>query len=335
MLEVVITFLILSLVFYVLFGGADFGGGIIELLFGKKLGEKGKNTIDNAIAPVWEANHMWLIIVVVILFMGFPAVYTGISTYLHLPITAVLVGIVVRGTAFTFRHYDAIKDRSQVYYDFLFKWSSLWTAFFFGVVTGAMVLGRINPEAQTFPDLFIFPWLNLFCISIGIFTCCIFAFLASIYLIGESDTNTKSIFIKIGKILNIATVTSGGLVFLAAYINGFDMVNKFITSDFSIIALILATISLPFLWYSLNKDLSVMSRLIAGFQTLTIMIAWFDVNFPVVLNYGNTREFSLMKDTAPEATLTILALALLIGSLFILPFLYYLLRIFKFRKENV
>lgn len=335
MLEVVITFLILSLVFYVLFGGADFGGGIIELFFGKKLGEKGKNTIYNAIAPVWEANHMWLIIVIVILFMGFPPVYTGISTYLHLPITAVLVGIVVRGTAFTFRHYDAIKDRSQIYYDILFKWSSLWTAFFFGVVTGSMVLGRINPDLQSFPDLFVFPWLNLFCFSIGIFTCCIFAFLASIYLIGESDSDTKPIFIKIGKILNIATVASGGLVFLSAYSSGFDMLNKFIASGFSIIALVLATISLPLLWYSLNKDYSIMSRLVAGFQTLMIMVAWFDINFPVVLKYENSIEFSLIKDTAPEATLTILALALLIGSLFILPFLYYLLRIFKFRKENV
>ena len=263
MLEVVIIFLILSLVFYVLFGGADFGGGIIELLFSKKIHENEKNIISNAIAPVWEANHMWLIIVVVILFMGFPAVYTGISTYLHIPITAVLVGIVIRGTAFTFRHYDAIKDRSQVYYDILFKWSSLWTAFFFGVVTGAMVLGRINPDAQTFPDLFIFPWLNLFCFSIGIFTCCIFAFLASIYLIGESDDTSKPVFVSIGKTLNIATVIAGGFVFLAAYLNGFDLLSKFFGSIISTASLFLATVSLPVLWYSLNKNFSFLTRLVA------------------------------------------------------------------------
>ena len=66
-----------------------------------------------------------------------------------------------------------------------------------------------------------------------------------------------------------------------------------------------------------------------------IMTALFNINFPVVLKYANTKVFSLTEDTAPQATLTILALALLVGSVFILPFLYYLLRIFKFRKENI
>src|SRR5690606_10270236 len=196
MLEVVIIFLGLSLLLYVLFGGADFGGGIIELFYRRRLKQAQKDVIARAIAPVWEANHMWLIIVVVILFVGFPLVYTTMLTYLHLPILALLVGITIRGTAFTFKHYDAIKDKSQLYYDVLFKFSSLWTSFFLGVTAGALVLGWIKPEYTSFPEGFISPWMNLFCISVGIFTCCIFAFLAAVYLVGESGEDESRVIFK-------------------------------------------------------------------------------------------------------------------------------------------
>lgn len=335
MLEVVIIFLGLSLLFYVLFGGADFGGGIIELVFSSKLNEPQKQVINRAIAPVWEANHMWLIIVIVILFMGFPQVYTVMLTYLHLPVTAVLVGIVIRGTAFTFRHYDAIKDNSQKYYARLFQFSSLWTSFFLGVTMGAMVLGKINPTAAPFPERFIDPWLNPFCIGVGIFTCCIFAFLAAVYLVGESeDEESKRIFIKIGRTLNVLTILSGATVFLTGKSSDFDLINMFIASPVAIITVILATISLPVLWYALNNEKGVLARITAGFQILMIMLAWYNVNFPVILNVHNGPDITLTGHPAPPATITILALALLIGSLFILPFLYYLLRVFKSNKVS-
>lgn len=335
MLEVVIIFLGLSLLFYVLFGGADFGGGIIELVFSSKLDDPQRQVINRAIAPVWEANHMWLIIVIVILFMGFPQVYTVMLTYLHLPVTAVLVGIVIRGTAFTFRHYDAIKDNSQKYYSILFKISSLWTSFFLGVTMGAMVLGKINPAAASFPQMFIEPWLNPFCICVGIFTCCIFGFLAAVYLVGESeDDESKKAFIGIGRKLNVFTVLSGAAVFLTGKSGDFDLVVMFITSPVAIGGVILATLSLPVLWHALNNGKAVLARLTAGFQILMIMLAWYNVNFPVILNINGSPDITLTGHPAPPATITILALALLIGSLFILPFLYYLLRVFKLNKVS-
>ena len=86
MTEINFTVLVICLLFYVLFGGADFGGGILELL------TKGKASgiVSKAIAPVWEANHMWLVLVVVILFVGFPLVYSTILTALHIPVLLVL-----------------------------------------------------------------------------------------------------------------------------------------------------------------------------------------------------------------------------------------------------
>ena len=128
MLTVVIIILGTSFVLYTILGGADFGAGIIETL----AGAKGEKTISKAIAPVWEANHVWLILAVVILFTGFPTVYSSLSLVLHIPLMLVLLGIIFRGTAFTFRHYDVVHDETHRYYTFLFKVSSIVTPFFFG-----------------------------------------------------------------------------------------------------------------------------------------------------------------------------------------------------------
>src|SRR5687768_5964304 len=111
MLILVIIILGISFILYTLLGGADFGAGIIETFAGKK----GEGTISKAIAPVWEANHVWLILAVVILFTAFPRVYSSLSLVLHIPLMLVLLGIILRGTAFTFRHYDVIDDRSHKY----------------------------------------------------------------------------------------------------------------------------------------------------------------------------------------------------------------------------
>ena len=326
MLIVVILFLALSLLAYVLFGGADFGAGIIEIFAGKV----SKKTITHAIAPVWEANHIWLILVVVILFMGFPAIYAQMSLYLHIPMVILLIGIVLRGTAFTFRHYDAIQDRSQWYYTSIFNLSSLLAPLFLGILTGALILGRINPEGGSFYDVFMAPWLNMFCLVLGLFTCCLFAFLAAVYLIGEAEEpDEKENFLKIARNANIATVLSGGLVFLAAEWSGLPLARLFWESTPAMVGAVLATVSLPLLWWSLLKRYIIFPRLLAGFQTLMILGAWFWVQYPVLLRYSNGDYLGIFNTAAPEATMRQLGYALIFGSLLILPALVFLLKTFK------
>lgn len=334
MLTVVIIFLALSLLAYALFGGADFGAGIIEIFSGHRT----RHTITHAIAPVWEANHIWLILVVVILFMGFPLIYTQMSVYLHIPMVILLIGIVLRGTAFTFRHYDAVHDRSQRYYTFIFMVSSVIAPLLLGVITGALILGRINPEAETFYETFMAPWFNSFCWMLGIFTCCLFAYLAAVYLIGEAETaEVGEMFLRIARNANIATVLSGGLVFAAAEYSGFPLAEMFLNSGWALAAVILATLSLPVLWWSLKKKHVILPRLMAGFQTFMILGAWFWVQYPVLLRYENGDYLGIFNVAAPLATMRQLGLALLIGSLLILPALFYLLKTFKSRlpiREN-
>ena len=109
MTEVIFTILSISLLLYVLLGGADFGGGILELF----TRGKASDIVSKAIAPVWEANHVWLILVIVILFVGFPPVYSTVLTTLHIPILLALIGIIFRGSAFTFRHYDIEEEKPK------------------------------------------------------------------------------------------------------------------------------------------------------------------------------------------------------------------------------
>ncbi|AHM61987.1 cytochrome bd ubiquinol oxidase subunit II [Flammeovirgaceae bacterium 311] len=328
MLFIVIAFLVISLLFYVLFGGADFGAGIIEIFAGRRHYQ----TISKAIAPVWEANHIWLILVVVILFMGFPLIYADMSRYLHIPLLALLVGIVLRGCAFTFRHYDAIKDRSQHWYTFIFRISSLFTPLFLGMVAGGMLVGRMPATINggSFYSLFIAPWFNLFCVAVGIFTVCLFAFLAAVYLIGEARTEEEThTFVHAARNSNIALVLAGGLVFGAAALEGLPLVSLFITNTGAIAALVLATLSLPLLWVSLVRKQVIASRLLAGFQTLLVLGAWFWIEYPVALRYADGKALTLFDAAAPAATQQQLAIALLVGSLLILPALFYLLRTFK------
>ena len=110
MLYVVTGFLWISILLYLLLAGADFGAGILELVSSPKSKIITRKLMYRIMGPIWEANHMWLIISIVILFVGFPAVYTAVSVYLHIPLVLMLMGIIARGTAFSFRNYDAVKD---------------------------------------------------------------------------------------------------------------------------------------------------------------------------------------------------------------------------------
>jgi cytochrome d ubiquinol oxidase subunit II len=226
MLYVVIIFLWTSILLYLLLGGADFGAGIIELFTSRKNKSITRKTLYSAIGPIWEANHMWLIIAIVILFVGFPVIYTTMSVNLHIPLTVMLLGIIARGTAFTFRHYDAVVDDMQNIYNPIFAWSSFITPLFLGIIAGSAVSGHIDPDAKTFPDAYVYSWLHWFSVAVGLFTVAICGFLASVYLIGETnDEYDRLRFAHKAQFFNIAAVLCGVLVFVASYIENIPLID--------------------------------------------------------------------------------------------------------------
>lgn len=334
MLYVVIVYLWASILLYLLLGGADFGAGIIELFTSEKNRSRTRKTMYQAIGPIWEANHMWLIIAIVILFVGFPAIYSTMSVYLHIPLTVMLMGIIARGTAFAFRHHDAVVDDMQTVYNRIFTWSSLVTPLFLGIIAGSAVSGRIDPAADNFLDAYIFSWLDWFTVAVGAFTVAICAFLAAVYLIGETDNEAdRKRFIHKTQSSNIFAVIFGALVFTAAHFEGIPLLDWVFGNWVGATAIVAATLSLVLLWYLLRKGKTKILRLLAGFQVTMILLTVTWKHYPRIVVLANNGYLSLIEHHGHDKTISSLAWALLLGSIFILPALFYL--IYSFQRKDV
>jgi len=331
MLILVVIILGASFILYTLLGGADFGAGIVETFAGKKE----ERTISKAMAPVWEANHVWLILAVVILFTGFPSVYSSLSWVLHIPLMMVLLGIIMRGTAFTFRHYDVHQGRSHKYYSFLFRISSFITPVFLGMILGAMILGRISfDRSESFYNIFITPWLNWFCFTMGIFTAGLFAYLASVFLVGEAKIEGERLmYAKFSRQSMIITMMLGLLVFVTAQAEGHSLTKRFLHSAPSVIMLAVAVLLCPVIWHFLKKEKNktVYLRIGTGIQVTAIVVGWFYIQFPVMIEVKNFGELTFYNTQAPQATLQQLLIALVVGLLLIIPGFVFLFKVFKIK----
>lgn len=332
MLSIIIIILGVSFVLYTILGGADFGAGIIETFAGRK----GERTISKALAPVWEANHVWLILAVVILFTGFPQVYSSISTALHIPLMLVLLGIIFRGTAFTFRHYDVKQDHTHKYYTLLFKVSSFITPFFLGITLGAMILGRITfDHSLGFYEVFISPWLNVFCFIMGSFVLVLFAYISAIFLVGETkEDRERRRYAMYSKQLMVFTMLFGVLVFVSAEILDHHLLSDFLKSPASIFSLLLSTLLTPAIWFFLGRksNKTVYLRVLVGIQVTSILLGWFYIQYPVLVYMRGGNHFTFFNTQAPPATMQQLLLALIVGLVLVVPAFLYLFKVFKVQK---
>jgi cytochrome d ubiquinol oxidase subunit II len=333
MLTLVIIILGISFILYTLLGGADFGAGIIETFAGKR----GEQTISKAMAPVWEANHVWLILAVVILFTAFPAVYASLSLVLHIPLMMVLIGIIFRGTAFTFRHYDVVHDNSHKYYTFLFKLSSFITPVFLGAVLGAMILGRITFETSAgFFEKFVSPWFNIFCLAMGIFSAALFAYIAAVFLVGEARIESeRKKYSTLSKRSMLLTLLTGILVIFTGEMEGNPLVKEFLHSTTSIVMLLFAFLLCPVILTFLNrkKNKTLFLRAAIGLQVSAILIGWFYIQYPVLIQEKSGNHLTIFNTQAPPATLQQLLIALIVGLLLIVPAFVYLFKVFKVKTD--
>lgn len=335
MLYVVMIFLWTAILLYLLLGGADFGAGILELFTSDGNKNETRKIMYRAIGPVWEANHMWLIITIVILFVGFPNIYTTMSIFMHIPLLLMLMGIIARGTAFTFRHYDAVKDEMQEVYNKIFRYSSFITPFFLGIIAGSAVTRRIDPRATHFLDAYIYSWVNTFSFAVGLFTVAICGFLAAVFIIGQTpDEKEKKRFIRKAKAFNIAAVIAGGLVFISSIFEKIPLFDWVFGNPVGIIAFSLATISVFILWRIWDTDKTNLMRILAGFQVTMILLITTWRHYPNIILLKGGGHLSLLEEQGNDKTIAALGWALLLGSLFILPALFYLIYSFQKPKEK-
>src|SRR6186997_3262599 len=143
MTDVIAVVLWIGVTFYALFGGADFGAGFWDLVAGgDRRGERPRALIDTVLAPVWEANHVWLIFCFVVLWTGFPEAYASITLTLFVPLTLAAFGIVLRGSSFAFRK-TVFTTRDRRNFGAAFAISSVLVPYCMGAIAGAIASGRI------------------------------------------------------------------------------------------------------------------------------------------------------------------------------------------------
>jgi len=168
---------------YAVFGGADFGAGFWSLFAHGDRGRRARELIDWAIGPVWEANHVWLIFVLVVLWTGFSSTFGSIFSTLFIPLSLAAFGIVLRGAGFAF-HKAARRLRGREFAERLFGVSSLLTPFFMGTVVGAVASGRV-PVGNAAGDP-VSSWLNATSLLIGALFVATSAYLAAVFLVSDA-----------------------------------------------------------------------------------------------------------------------------------------------------
>jgi cytochrome d ubiquinol oxidase subunit II len=315
-----------ALTFYALLGGADYGGGVWDLLARGPRAREQRDLIAGALGPVWEANHVWLILVIVVLFTGFPPAFALISTALHVPLALMLLGIVFRGSAFTFRTYDTQEDRVQRRWGRVFSIPSLATPLLLGVVVGAISSGAIRQPGAVPAISYFFAWATPFGFSVGVFAVALFAFLAAVYLSAEAnDPELKADFRRRAIASELAAGAMALIVFLSA---GRDapgirerLAGSWWTWPLQTATAFFALASLWSLWTRSFRT----ARVYAASQVTLILWGWALAQYPYLVR----PELTLNNSAAPEPTLRLLVWALAAGALLLVPSYWYLFRVFK------
>lgn len=333
--NVLVALTMVSLNAYVLFGGADFGGGVWDLLAtGDRRGRQ-RELITHAIGPIWEANHVWLVLVVVLLFTCFPPAFADLSIMLHIPLALMLIGIVLRGSAFTFRSYGSERNVSQRRWGRVFAIASLGTPILLGICIGAIASGQVGRameidagDSATFQEIFVAPWLTPFSVGIGVLALALFAFLAAVYLTVEASDE------KLREDFRLRALWAGLAVFVAAFV----VLTIALATDTHIAAgLTRSAWAIPFhvatgiaaiwaIWALWTRRFHT-ARVAAAAQVTLILWGWALGQYPYMVPPTLTIETA----AAPHRTLELTLWALALGALVLLPSLAYLFRLFKGR----
>jgi cytochrome bd ubiquinol oxidase subunit II len=325
--DLVAVLLALSLNAYVLLGGADFGGGVWDMLArGPRRGRQ-REVIAHAIGPIWEANHVWLILAIVLAFTCFAPVFARIMTVLHIPVSLMLVGIVLRGSAFTFRTYDDEHDTAQRRWGRIFSSASVLTPLLLGVCIGAVASGRVvAPTTGTFAERFVEPWLTPFALGVGVLTLALFAFLAAVFLTMETqERELVEDFRRNALGAGVVVFLAAGLVLLLSLRHAPLMTEGLMGSPWALPLHVATGLSAIAVFVALWRRRFALARILAGLQVSCIFWGWTASQYPYLV----PPDLTIERSAAPRVTLTITLWALAGGALVLAPSLLYLFRVFK------
>ena len=324
--------MLISLILYMLTGGADFGGGVWDLFATGARAKAQRALITKALAPIWEANHVWLIVIIVLLFVAFPVAFATIGTALHIPLTLMLVGIVLRGTAFVFRTYDDQSDKTHLRWSRVFAIASIITPIMLGITLGSVASGSIliNVDTGIVETDFISSWFAPFPFAIGFFTLTLCALLAAVYLTLETNNSSLQEDFR-GRAL-IAAVSVGvmaGISFLLSA-EGAPSIRKGLGNSIWSIPFHLLTgaVAICAIW-SIWKRYFRLARVLVPIQVTLIIFGWGLAQFPYLI----APNLTFSNTAAPDSVLRPLFIVVVIGGVMLVPAFWYLYTVFKGRPS--
>jgi cytochrome d ubiquinol oxidase subunit II len=314
----------LGVVAYVLFGGADFGAGIWDLLSGPgDRGRRRRELIEHVIGPIWEANHVWLIFAIVIGWTAFPQAFASAAATLIIPLTLAAVGIIFRGSAFAFRKSLPV-GRGQHLFGVVFAASSLLTPFFLGTVAGALASGRIPYGG--YGD-YLTSWANPTSLFAGLLAVLICAYLAAAYLTGDAlragAVDLAEDFRRRALIVGVATGTLavGGLAVISRDANRLFIGLTGVALPVAVASVIAGIVGLGLLYARRYTAV----RVSAAAAVATLLLAWAAAQYPYILRPGITIE----QAAAGDAVLAAVLISLAVGAVLLVPSLVWLYLLFQ------
>jgi cytochrome d ubiquinol oxidase subunit II len=329
--------IVVALTAYVLLAGADFGGGVWDLLASGPRRTAQRNLIAHAIGPIWEANHVWLIIVVVLLFSCFPPAFSRLAVVLHIPFTLLLIGIVMRGSAFTFRTYDSAHSAVQERWGRIFAIASVVTPVLLGMAIGAIASERVGRApvgvpGASFADQYLAPWLTPFALCVGALTLSLFAFLAAVYLTVEAATDRalQEDFRRRALAAAAAVFATAAAALLAAHLTAPRVRDALVMNRWAIPFHLATGAAAVAAIAALIRRAYHAARIAAAVQVILILSGWAISQYPFII----PPDLTIRGAAAPRATLVLILAALAAGALVLFPSLAYLFRVFK-SKEAV
>ncbi|HZR12243.1 MAG TPA: cytochrome d ubiquinol oxidase subunit II [Acidimicrobiia bacterium] len=302
MTDAVAVLLIVAVTAYAVLAGADFGAGFWDLLAGvADRGERPRALIEHSIGPVWEANHVWLIFTLVMLWTAFPPAFASITSTLFVPLTLAAFGIVLRGASFAFRK-SVVRTRDRRNFGAAFAASSVITPYCMGAVAGAIASGRV-PSGGTTGDPWS-SWVNVTSVVAGVLAVATCAFLAAVFLIRDAARLEQHDLAEYFRRRAIAAAIAAGAAAVAGiFVLGADATYVFHG---------MASRSLPLVVASamcgvtslvlLRRGIARFARLVAVGAVATIVFAWGVAQWPYIL----PTSLKVSAAAAPSETLTAL-----------------------------
>jgi cytochrome bd ubiquinol oxidase subunit II len=321
-----------ALVIYSLLAGADYGAGFWDLMCSGPRQEKQRELIAQAIEPVWETNHVWLILVVVLMFAGFAPAFGAIGIALGVPVFLILLGVVLRGSSYVFRTYFAGSIRTQLYWGKVFSVSSSMTPLFLGIVIGAISSDTVIVRDGISENGFLGTWFHPFPVVVGVLSLSLFAYLSACYLTVETDDPAlQDDFRSRALFSGFISLMAAFATYVVAGDNAREIRDGLSSAPYVLSVESCAAIAAFVAFQALWSRHYLRARIAAAAQVGLIIIGWGAAQYPYLVRPGLT----IFNSSAPSNVLVEIEIACAFGGAILFPSLFLLYRIFKAHRKAV